>query len=180
MRIFNVLMKRPQKGIGWKKNQFFKNTMRLHLIRHADRTLTAPSGNDFDCTLTHVGFEQCKILAKHVKPYLEGIEVWCSGAKRTRQTLSVLEKVVSFGPVTYADTFHLCPKEVFLEHIWASDSDQDLLIIGHNFGISDLVNYLTDSNITMHTAEYIIIDFPGLNRNEISQGGGIIFHQYHP
>ena len=121
--------------------------MQLHIIRHADRTLTAPSGNDFDCELTEKGFEQCKILAKHAKPYLEGIEVWCSGANRTRQTLNALQQEKSFGEIAFYNDFHLCAKEVYLKHIWGSDSDKDLLIIGHNFGISKLVNYLAESNI---------------------------------
>ena len=68
----------------------------------------------------------------------------------------------------------------YLEKIWESPSANDLVIIGHNFGISRLVEYLTNEPLIMETAQLVSINFNELNRSEISAGTGVISYQYYP
>ena len=154
--------------------------MKIHLIRHAEPNHSADSGKDLDRTLTGIGIEQAKALGKHLASKLENCEVWCSKAQRTLQTLEGLRESVSLGECRFFLDFHLCPKNTFLHYLWQSDSNEDLVIIGHNFGISDLLSYFTNEDITMDTSEYICIEFENLGRKGLSQGTGIIIDRYRP
>lgn len=154
--------------------------MRLHLIRHAKTKVSSDSGRDFDRNLAKKGKLQGAGLAEYLSGKLDGIEVYCSSANRTRQTLSLLKKDIDFGPVCYHQELYLCSSQTFLEFIWQSDVDEDLILIGHNFGISDLLNYLTDESIEMRTGEYVCIEFDGFNRKEVSAGTGTIVDRYRP
>ena len=51
-------------------------------------------------------------------------------------------------------------KKTYLKLIWQENHPDDLVLIGHNFGISDLANYFLDNQIELRTAEYICIEFP--------------------
>ncbi len=154
--------------------------MKLHILRHAEPELNSFSGKDFDRVLTKRGIHQCELLKKAVAKRIEGTEVWCSGALRTRQTYELLAREIQFDKHTFYDEFHLCSKQIYLQHIWQSNSNNDLMIIGHNFGISDLVNYFTNDSIMLQPGEYICIDFQDLNRQETSQGMGSIVHRFNP
>ena len=154
--------------------------MKIHLIRHAEPNHSSPSGKDIDRTLTSHGIEQAKTLGKHLIRELNNCEVWCSDAQRTRQTFDELRKSISFGEHRFFLDFHLCPKSTFLHYLWQSDSNADLVIIGHNFGISDLLSYFTNEEITMDTCENVCIQFEGLGRKELSQSTGTIVDRYHP
>lgn len=154
--------------------------MKIHLIRHAEPNSTSASGKDIDRTLSNVGIQQADALGKYLNGRLDNCEVWCSAAQRTRLTLEGMSKSVSFGECSFYGDFHLCPKSTFLHYLWQSDSGHDLVIIGHNFGISDLLSYFTNADITMNTSEYICIEFEDLGRKELSQSTGVIIDRYRP
>lgn len=154
--------------------------MKLHIIRHAEPATSSNTGKDIDRTLTATGIEEARVLAEYLSERVSGCEVWCSGAVRTRETLDTLQKTISFGDCIYYPDFHLCPQSTYLHYLWQSETEDDLVIIGHNFGISDLVGYFTDEEMILQTAEYICIEFENLKRNELSTGTGTIVNRFHP
>ena len=54
------------------------------------------------------------------------------------------------------------------ELIWNTESDKDLLIIGHNEGISDIASYFLGEDIHLKTATIIQISFEAKSRQEWS------------
>ena len=151
--------------------------MKLHLIRHAKATSQVGT-NDISRKLSTKGILQAKGLSEYLNGKIDGCLIWCSDAARTRQTLNIIEKEFSIEKIKYKIDFYLCPKEIMLQQIWNSSLNKDLVIIGHNYGISDLLNYFTGEMISMQTGEYICIDFGELTLAESSKNTGVICDQF--
>lgn len=153
--------------------------MKLHILRHAETDTYSESGADIDRKLLPKGIEQ----ASDMRSYFEGIEgiqtIWCSEAYRTRQTAEIVLSENHPKPEYYLD-LHLAPKQMILQMLWNFNSSGDLLIIGHNFGISDLVRYFSEENIELRTAEYVCIEFDSDSWAESSMGTGAIVDRYRP
>ena len=153
--------------------------MKLHLIRHAKTLQALPDENDFDRALAEHGKRQAASLAEYLKEKIVSCEVWCSQARRTKETYDILEKAGnSFRTITYFNEFYLCSKDAFLEKLWMDNSTEDVMIIGHNFGISDLANYFLDDMLEMRTCEYICIEFEAHRRNETSRETCVIVDRW--
>lgn len=146
--------------------------MKLHLIRHAKTLQPEINERDFDRHLMEKGKRQAKALAKYLDEHSISCEVWCSEAVRTRETLTLLQEKCKFSSVTYMNDLYLCSAKTFLEKLWRDNSVEDLIIVGHNFGISDLASYFLEEDNELRTGEYICIDFGNHSRNETSKGLG--------
>lgn len=154
--------------------------MKLHLLRHAKTLQQSESGRDYDRKLIEKGLVQCELLGEYLAEKNLNCETWCSSAKRTRETFSNVTKKIELSKVVMRDDFYLCSRQTYLEAIWQRSGNDDLLIIGHNFGISDLATYLTDVRIELRTGGYICIDFNDFRWEEVSRGLGTIADQYRP
>ena len=152
--------------------------MKLHLIRHAKTLQAKRDENDFNRHLAEKGIRQAKALSDYLKPKIINSEVWCSEATRTKETLVILQNKCSFEKVEFSKDLYLCSTKTFLEKLWRDDSAEDLIIVGHNFGISDLASYFIDEDIELRTGEYICIDFGKYTRNETSSGLGKLIDRW--
>lgn len=151
--------------------------MKLYLLRHAKTNQQSPTGKDFDRRLLPKGQAQCALMEK----YLEGtqdLHILCSSAQRTRETLKGID--LSNMYVEFRDDLYLCSRDTLLKAIWGCKSDKDLMIIGHNFGISDLAEYLLEDYIEMRTCELLVFDFEIDNWQEVSKGLGELTDRYRP
>jgi phosphohistidine phosphatase len=122
----------------------------LYLVRHSKSSWKDSAIPDFDRPLSKRGINDApligKVLAhKNIKVDL----IISSPAKRTRQTAEIIaekikyKKDVKFDKDLYeADVFEIIAiiKEV-------DESIDDLMIVGHNPGLTDVLNYVTNSNI---------------------------------
>ncbi|PIE86992.1 MAG: hypothetical protein CSA03_01915 [Bacteroidetes bacterium] len=154
--------------------------MKLHLLRHGKTHQHSDTGRDYDRKLNEKGILQCEVLAEYFDQKQLSCETWCSSAKRTRQTFSHVSKKLQLEKVVMRDDLYLCSRETLIEALWERSGDDDLLIIGRNFGISDLATYLTDERIELRTAGYICIEFTDFRWEELSRGLGVIADQYRP
>lgn len=152
--------------------------MKLHLIRHAKTFQATFNENDFNRRLMEKGISQAHALADYLKNKSINCEVWCSEATRTKETFTILNKKCNFKKVTYFNELYLCSKRTFLELLWQDSSKEDLIIVGHNFGISDLATYFLNEEIELRTGEYIGIDFENYARNETSNGLGKLIDRW--
>lgn len=152
--------------------------MKLHLIRHAKTLQPEINERDFNRHLMEKGKRQAKALAKYLDELSVSCEVWCSEAVRTRETLTILQQKCKFSSVTYMNDLYLCSAKTFLEKLWRDNSEEDLIIVGHNFGISDLAAYFLEEDIELRTGEYICIDFGNYKRNETSKGLGRLYDRW--
>lgn len=154
--------------------------MKLHLLRHGKTHQESSTGRDYDRKLNEKGIVQCALIGEYFENKKLDCEVWCSSSKRTRETYSNVAKKVDLKNVVMRDDFYLCSRETFLKALWQRAGNDDVLIVGHNYGISDLATYLTDVRIELSTGGYVCIEFVDSQWAEISRGLGIISDQYRP
>ena len=155
--------------------------MKIHLIRHAKADPSAASGKDYDRKLSPKGIVQVNVLGLflhdlNIKPEI----IFCSSAARTRETLSIIHHKISLGKITYFEDLYLCDREIYLSKIWELKNKKELLIVGHNDGISALATYLSDEPFMMKTGEYTCIEFNVDSWQEVSRGTGSIIAQFRP
>ena len=178
--------------------------MKLHLIRHGQAESSVYSKHDFDRKLSTKGIKQINKLGKFLEVKIHVSKVWCSGAARTRETLAIVRQFIPFSDITYFDELYLARLDLLLKHIWQNSGDEDLIIVGHNFGISELASYFTSTGslrpaqrgavhrsgdrIEMGTGEYVCIEFNCLSWEETSiyfdglsrVNSGTIIENYRP
>ena len=132
---------RASKGSNLAKN--------LILMRHAKSSWDNSYKDDFDRPLNSRGRENAQMVAKHIhswgfKPEL----TLCSSALRCKQTL---ELIIPYFPkkmhIRYLDELYLAPETAILEIIKSIKLSIDqMLVIGHNPGLSDLSRSLIYSS----------------------------------
>ena len=143
--------------------------MTLYLIRHAKTEKTATSGNDFDRKLAEKGHLQAEKLNEFIAKFdFSNVDIWCSNALRTKQTLSYIDTHFPSTNIEFKNELYLASSAEIKELIWNTESDKDLLIIGHNEGISDIASYFLGEDIHLKTATIIQISFEAKSRQEWS------------
>lgn len=137
--------------------------MRLYLLRHGDAEKESKEGKDFDRGLTELGRKQVERVKSRLKNDCNdvGFTVFCSSAKRTKETWQIIAPVVDVEELEFLDDLYLAERTKLLNFIWnVNHPSDDVLIIGHNKGISDLASYLLDERIDLPTSGFLVIDFP--------------------
>jgi phosphohistidine phosphatase SixA len=64
--------------------------------------------------------------------------------------------------------------------LWEKHPHGNVLLVGHNYGISDLVNYFCGTDIELRTGQYVRISFNTSNWAEVFQDTGSIVEMYRP
>lgn len=150
--------------------------MKLHLIRHAKTNQLSPTGRDFDRALLPKGNKQVDLLKKEISINDDDL-IFSSSAKRTKQTV---EALLEPSRIQYLDELYLCSSKEYLRLIWKQPTSNDLWIIGHNYGISELANYFLETDLEMRTSEYVCIEFETDNWAETFRGTGVLTNRYRP
>lgn len=155
--------------------------MKLYLIRHAKTEKIAVSGNDFDRELAEKGRLQAEKLNDVITKFdFKNVDVWCSDAQRTKQTLSFIDTHFPSTNIEFKNELYLAPSAEIKKLIWNTESDKDLLIIGHNEGISDIASYFLGEEIHLKTSTLIQITFEAKSRQEWSADLGKIQTIFRP
>ena len=134
--------------------------MQLHLLRHAKTNQSSPTGKDFDRELLPRAFEQITELkqsfaARPIAPKY----ILCSTAKRTRQTLAELQALWPDAQMLFKDELYLASKQEILSVICALHTPEEILVVGHNEGLSELAIYLSDQAIWLKTCGLVSLEF---------------------
>lgn len=155
--------------------------LKLVLLRHAKTNQVSESGRDYDRKLLPKGINQGKELYHYFQlKSLENPSVLVSSAKRTRQTFEFIQAHFDAEAVRFLDSFYLCSHTELFDEICLEKQSETILIVGHNFGISDLATYLTEKNCELRTGELIEITFECDSWQEVSKGTGTIAAQFRP
>ena len=131
---------------------------RLILLRHA-KSVSQFTSSDFNRTLNEKGRKDAPEVAKAFK--LLGILpdiILCSTAIRTKETLALFNMD---APVQYLDDlYHASASEMF-DIISENQNYQTIMVVGHNFGITNLANQLSTTGAEeMNTCGLYIMEFP--------------------
>lgn len=154
--------------------------MILYLLRHAKTNQISSSGKDFDRELLERGREQARMMAEHFKEMpISPTSIFCSSAMRTRETLAIIQEEINFSDITYLDELYLTSEAALLQFLWEKDAE-DIMIIGHNEGLSDLASYCMGAEIYLKTCSYIKINISASNWQESIAAKGQMLDFYRP
>ena len=156
--------------------------MKLHLLRHAKTDQNSSTGKYIDIKLLKKGKDQSKEMGKYFKKQnFNPSKIICSTAARTRETITIIQKEQKINTkIEYVDELYLAEKEKIFSIISNMTENEDLFIIGHNNGLSDLASYLVDHLIDLSTCDFVTIQFNTDTWQEISKGLGVVIDRYHP
>jgi phosphohistidine phosphatase len=155
--------------------------MKLHILRHAKTQVIAPSQKDFDRVLLPKGIEQSKKMAVYLNEKLSRkITVYCSSSARTKETAKLLQENFEFRDLRLTDQLYHADLMSLLDFIWKLEGKEDILLIGHNDGISDLASYFTAEYIGLQTCGYCCIEFDSDAWKNTSKGLGRLVDSFRP
>jgi len=152
------------------------------LLRHAKAEKTI-GVNDFDRKLSEKGIQQLPLIASYLERICEAkmLEVHCSAAKRTRLTLKSVEHAVTIARKRFEKSLYLADVSELLGYLNGLDTPADtILLVGHNNGISDLVNYLTDEDVYLSTGGVVVLQINSDNWTEVSAGTADMMDHFSP
>lgn len=154
----------------------------LQILRHAKTERQQLNQQDFDRELTERGWRQIAELMQNKSDELcRAEDVAISSAKRTRMTFEKMASLFSGEKVRFERTLYLASKSgllAFLEQ--QNDAIDNLLIIGHNDGLSDFVSYLTDDFHELPTCGYVVLELHSDSWKSVAKGIARVKEQYYP
>ncbi len=156
------------------------NKLNLFLIRHAKTAQNAITGSDADRNLTSKGICQANMLGYFLSQYLpDDCCFLVSDANRTQQTAAILQNYVTPIKKIDAPTLYLASAQELFKTI-ENQTQNNLVLVGHNEGISELATYLSGNQIQLKTAAFVHLEFEFENWNFISQATGKIKCHFRP
>jgi phosphohistidine phosphatase len=124
---------------------------RITLLRHAKSDWNNPSQNDFDRTLNQRGEKNAKLIAKRLKN--SGVRpslIISSDAVRAISTARLIARGIGY-PIEFIQPDHelYLASPVGIIDVLEREGENytDVMIIGHNPGLTELANRLSNSQI---------------------------------
>lgn len=137
------------------------NKLKLALFRHAKTENESKTGDDASRELTQRGINDARVMAQRLAMVLKPQLIMVSPSVRTMQTLDTLVKTNQWEsiPVKKDPQLYLPNLETFLQVIFALPANlHSVLIIGHNYALTDAINLLTKTRIdNLPTAGFAMI-----------------------
>ena len=103
-----------------------------------------------------------------------------SPAKRTEQTFKPLSNKLNNRNCERDADLYLADLNTHLHKIWNVKTHKDLLVVGHNYGLSETASYFLDAPITLPTCGLIVLEFNIESWEEASRGCATLYHQFYP
>lgn len=147
----------------------------LHLLRHAKTNQSSPTNLDYDRELLPRGYEQIAELKQFFETHpIAPKHILCSSAMRTRQTLAELQDFWPLAQIQFIDELYLASKQEILSAICALQTSDEILVVGHNEGLSELAMTLARPRHLLKTCGFVSIAFPFETSAYISADTGTI------
>lgn len=141
--------------------------MQLHIIRHGQAETSA---NDFTRKLSQTGIKQAEQIKQKIHLNNKA-SILSSSAIRAKQTA---ELIFDSRHIHYSEGLYLANTQELLKQLWSLKTMDDVILVGHNPGLSLLINYFTDEFVELSTGQYVCIDFGELSIQETSRSTGRI------
>lgn len=135
-------------------------------MRHADAS--SSSNGDFQRELSKKGMVQCKALSDFLLPKIkeDSIAIYSSASRRTRQTHSCVFDALN---TSFHQSLYLATAQELLQFICGLNTKRNIVLLGHNNGLSDFASYLTGISVGMQTASCLALEFSCEQSNIISK-----------
>jgi phosphohistidine phosphatase len=153
-----------------------KKMKKIIFIRHGKAVNKAETGKDFDRNLALKGKIQAHIIGHLLKEKeLEVQQIYSSNSKRTTETISIISDIINYplSKIEWKTDLYLCDLKTLLKLCFNLPKEMDAIVIcGHNFGLTDCMNYFLDESYELSTCGTAIVKFDCNQWGEISMGMG--------
>ena len=156
----------------------------LLLIRHAKSSWANPNLSDFDRPLNKRGkrdapFMGQRLAVQDICPEL----IIASPAKRAKRTAKTIAAKIGYAEdrIMYREDIYMSGLSGLLTAIVSTDNSiNSLALVGHNFAITELAEWLTGKAINnIPTCGIVSIEFSNSDWKEITEHSGrVIFFDY--
>jgi len=145
--------------------------MKLFLLRHGKAVQGVENQTDFDRDLSDKGFKQSRKIGQFL--INKGIDrIISSSAKRTVSTAETVNSFLNIKDLKLESELYLADYEFLFHYLSNLVSGDTILLVGHNFGISQLVDYYTGYTVALGTGHLAIIDFDVTSLSHFSKHSG--------
>ena len=154
---------------------------KLLLIRHAKAEKDSP-GRDFDRPLKYTGIQDTTFMADRLKaesivPQL----IVSSPALRTKTTAEIFADNFTLPEPTLIKKIYEASEKTWLSVINQLPNEYGFIaVVGHNPGVSQILDYLTGEVREVHTCTTVVIDFEVNDWGEISSDSGKLVYYSSP
>ena len=156
----------------------------LLLVRHAKSSWSQPNLTDFDRPLNERGKREAPEIATILREMDTAFEMCLlSPAQRTRETASAFLPQLPWNPQVHHDEkLYLADVHQLMSIIGKqSDTISSLCLVGHNPGLTELANYLTEAFIdNIPTSGVVRIGLHGQSWKEACRGTGSLLEFKRP
>ena len=136
----------------------------LLLLRHAKSSWKEPGLRDFERPLNSRGREAAPVMGRYMRARkLRPDLILCSPAERARQTAALVAEAAGLGAkIRYDERIYEATAERLVEVVsQVEESCEQLMLIGHNPGLEDLVELLSGQEPGMSTATIAVLTWEG-------------------
>lgn len=159
----------------------------LMLLRHAKASWSDGAESDVERGLKPKGWKQIEKMSEHLcRLGIRPEKIYSSPSRRTRETLGgFLQRwEMSEADVVFDEALYLAGEACLLDKIHALPDTLDrVLFLGHNPGLTDLVNRLTPREAyvkNVRTCGVVVLEFDVAGWSEIRPAGGALVLHLRP
>lgn len=133
---------------------------KLYVIRHGKAVKSTRSGKDFDRELNTKGNAQINQIGELLQRTGQKVDqIIVSSAKRTAETAEIIEFYLKTNNLVYDERLYLTERESIESILKKLAVGKTIVMVGHNYGLSDFVNYCCDQNVLLSTGMLAEINF---------------------
>ena len=117
---------------------------KLIIIRHCKSSWSDLNLNDFDRPLNNRGIQDGNLMSKELSKKIDKVDLlFSSSSKRTRLTADFFIEVINIKKINFIDELYHSSSENIINILKKiSSTKKSVMVIGHNPGLTDLVNKL--------------------------------------
>ena len=122
---------------------------KLIIIRHCKSSWSDLNLNDFDRPLNNRGIQDGNLMSKELSKKIDNVDLLISSSsKRTRLTADFFIESIKINKISFIDDlYHSSSENIINKLKKISNTHESIMLIGHNPGLTDLVNKLTSINL---------------------------------
>jgi len=155
----------------------------LIIVRHCKSSWKDPSLSDFDRPLNKRGNIDGELMSNYLREKEKKIDkLILSTSIRTRLTSKYFIEKIHFNSISYLDElYHASYSEIIKIISKIENNFNNIMVIGHNPGLTELINHFTDMRIyNIPTTGIIKVEFKEAKWSKITENKGKIVYKKFP
>ena len=155
----------------------------LIIVRHCKSSWKDPSLSDFDRPLNKRGNIDGELMSNYLREKEKKIDkLILSTSIRTRLTSKYFIEKIHFNSISYLDElYHASYSEIIKIISKIENNLNNIMVIGHNRGLTELINHFSDMRIyNIPTSGIIKVEFKEDKWSKITENKGKIVYKKFP